>query len=84
MTITIGIKYQGAGATAEVTNKFNAGISAVWSGIFGQYKVTTNVMTVNAGGYFDITVLEGDGRSSMTGALRRNLVCKRRGVGWRA
>ena len=43
VTMDIGIKYEGEGATADVINKFNSAIEKYWSGRFGDYDVKTTV-----------------------------------------
>jgi RHS repeat-associated protein len=65
VTVTIPISYVGPGVTPQLTEMWNQSIAQTWSGTFGQYNVTTNVIPGGPGiaNTNTITVPAGIGRS---------------------
>lgn len=62
VSITIGMSYDGPGASQAVQDQFNAAIRNAWSGNFGKYHVTTTVVPGRYKGEGNlITILLGKG-----------------------
>jgi RHS repeat-associated protein len=68
VSITIGMRYNGPGATQATQDRFNSAIQDAWSGDFGKYHVTTKVVPGRYHGMGNlITIPLGGGRATTGG-----------------
>jgi RHS repeat-associated protein len=81
VTLTVPISYTGPGASPAVTSAWNTAISNTWTGTFGRYDVTTQVIQ---GSDNKIFVPSGDGRAYVDGLKMSSGVWPSLRPGWTA
>ena len=71
VTLTVRINYKGDGATEERIKEWNKSIEEMWSGTFGKYEVTTNVV-VQGNALNVVNVIDTPGRSNVVSGWQGN------------